>query len=324
MKQRKRRNIFRRKNTTTAASVNTPPPATGENGVNTPQGGTPPQNGNDISQPLPPPHDPNKPLFNFDQAGLPVRVPLASTDRFALVADRLKRDLLALIQLPQDGDGFALNISDMLHLKRESYPTQQAYLVHLLCDDVTLFIRERLISAINLLFYDVAMQDDQYIVRLQITYPCTHEDIETESESNMSPQSGRNKQSQTTAPSQADSPSNRAREFLDPEHFRFAILAQWTPTLAMKQEMRRHRYFFDWVASPTFLTLKSVDEQQAEIMPSPEHAPDNLFPPEGAIYGDNAPPSSPLPYWQDPYPDTLLAPPQPWGTPNDDELSPHW
>lgn len=190
--------------------------------------------------PLDAPTVPDKPLFNTDQAEK-LTMLLALNERYAILSDRLKRDLLQLVK--RENNQPVLNLMEMLHLERGRYPQKQEYLVQLLCDDVTIFVREKMITAIKLLFFDVAPQDGQYVVRLQVEYPYTL--INQDHTDEGKPQ----------AP--LPDPVTQARAWLDPELYHLAIVAQWWPAIARDKiiQIRRHLYFFDWVASEKFLAL---------------------------------------------------------------------
>jgi hypothetical protein len=146
------------------------------------------------------------------------------------LAHYLKDDLLAYLN-----DASApLDLHRWLDLPRGQYPQKPEYMVHLLCDDIDMLIRDKLITTVHVIFSDLEMINDHYEMTYHARYFVTVPEWV-----GRHPEVVLGRGASTRA----------APETMRDKHF--MVLVDWLSgiTRARIASMRRHRHFFDWIAS---------------------------------------------------------------------------
>jgi hypothetical protein len=173
---------------------------------------------------------PAAPLFRETPQTQIVYVARKPEDKPLHLAQYLKDDLLAYLRDP----AAPLDLLRWLDLPPGQYPYKPEYMVHLLADDIDMLIRDKLITTVHVIFSDLEMIDDHYEMTYHARYFVSVPDW---------------LQRHPEIPILRGEAARPAIENMRDKHF--MLLVDWLPgiTRARIESIRRHRHFFDWIAS---------------------------------------------------------------------------
>lgn len=155
------------------------------------------------------------------------------------IAHYLKEDILQLLQREPPLDLFT-----WYNLPPGEYPEQAEYIVELMCDDISLLIRENMVATVHLFFSEIESLDGQFPMTFHALYFVLDPDRKVKATLG------------TQLIGERIAPPAEAIEGR-----RFTVLVDWIPGLTRSKALlaRRPRQFFDWVPFDEQMDQENTD-----------------------------------------------------------------